>query len=114
MPDEENEKKTGRLAARHPQQESHTHTGNSLLSTMGHWLEEHKMKREILFGSLIILALIAFELFNFSTTDFALTDLLGDLRFAGLRWATILALAFCGIDFAGIARIFSVDRQSEQ
>jgi hypothetical protein len=32
---------------------------------------------------------------------------LGDLRFAGVRWATILALAFCGIDFAGIARLFT-------
>jgi len=25
----------------------------------------------------------------------------------GLRWATILAIAFCGIDFAGIARLFT-------
>jgi hypothetical protein len=29
------------------------------------------------------------------------------IKFAGIRWATILALAFCGIDFAGIARLFS-------
>jgi hypothetical protein len=60
-----------------------------------------------LFGILIIGALLAFELFNYSTTDFALTDLLGGLRFAGVRWATILAIAFCGIDFAGIARLFT-------
>lgn len=60
-----------------------------------------------LFGLLIIAALFAFELFNYSTTDFALNDLLGGLRFAGIRWATILAIAFCGIDFAGIARLFS-------
>jgi hypothetical protein len=59
------------------------------------------------FGFLIIGALLAFELFNYSTTDFALNDLLGGLRFAGVRWATILAIAFCGIDFAGIARLFT-------
>ena len=59
------------------------------------------------FGILIIGALLAFELFNYSTTDFALNDLLGGLRFLGVRWATILAIAFCGIDFAGIARLFT-------
>jgi hypothetical protein len=60
-----------------------------------------------LFGFLIIGALFAFELFNYSTTDFALNDLLGGLRFATFRWATILAIAFCAIDFAGIARLFT-------
>ena len=63
-----------------------------------------------LFGFLIIGALLAFELFNYSTTDFALNDLLGGLRFAGVRWATILAIAFCGIDFAGIARLFTPEQ----
>ena len=65
------------------------------------------VKRGVIFGLLIITALVAFEIFNYSTTDFALTDLLGDLRFWGVRWATILAIAFCGIDFAGIARLFT-------
>jgi hypothetical protein len=55
-------------------------------------------RRGLAFGLIIISALIAFEIFNYSTTDFALSDLLGDLDFAGIRWATILALAFCGID----------------
>lgn len=59
------------------------------------------------FGVIILTALLAFELFNYSTTDYALTDLLGDLAFAGLRWATILSIAFCGIDFAGVARLFT-------
>ncbi|GAF95342.1 unnamed protein product, partial [marine sediment metagenome] len=40
-------------------------------------------------------ALVAFEIFNYGTTEFALGDLLGDLGFAGIRWSTILALAFC-------------------
>ena len=65
------------------------------------------VKRGVVFGLLIITALVAFEIFNYSTTDFALTDLLGELRFWGVRWATILAIAFCGIDFAGIARLFT-------
>jgi hypothetical protein len=65
------------------------------------------INRTLLFGVLIVGALIAFEMFNYSTTEFALTDLLGDLEFWGIRWATILAIAFCGIDFAGIARLFT-------
>lgn len=66
-----------------------------------------KFQPSMLFGLIILSALLAFELFNYSTTDFALRDLLGDLRFGGIRWATILSLAFCGIDFAGIARLFT-------
>lgn len=71
-----------------------------------------KPSRGLLFGVLILGALLAFEIFNYSTTDFALTDLLGDLRFAGVRWAAILAIAFCGIDFAGIARLFTPEHDS--
>ncbi len=67
-----------------------------------------------LWGLMIIGALIAFEIFNFSTTQFALLDVLGDLRFAGLRWATVLAIAFCGIDFAGIARIFTPEQGRDE
>jgi hypothetical protein len=66
-----------------------------------------KINRGITFGILIVAALLAFEIFNYSTTDFALADLLGELHFLGIRWATILAIAFCGIDFAGIARLFT-------
>ena len=66
-----------------------------------------RIKRGVLIGALLVSALAAFEIFNYSTTDFALTDLLGELRFWGVRWSTILALAFCGIDFAGIARLFT-------
>ena len=65
------------------------------------------LQREQLFGFLILSALFFFEIFNYSTTEFALHDLLGEMRFAGMSWATILAVAFCGIDFAGIARLFT-------
>lgn len=66
-----------------------------------------KFDRGATWGVMIVGALLAFEIFNFSTTQFALQDVLGDLTFAGMRWATVLAIAFCGIDFAGIARIFT-------
>ncbi len=65
------------------------------------------ISRGAAWGMIIIFALLAFEVFNYCTTQFALRDMLGDLTFAGIRWATILAIAFCGIDFAGIARIFT-------
>ncbi len=67
-----------------------------------------------LFGIIIVGALVAFEVFNYSTTEFALTDLLGSFKFAGVGWATILALAFCGMDFAGIARLFSPQHAKEK
>jgi hypothetical protein len=67
-------------------------------------------KRGLIFGSIILVALLAFEVFNFSSTSFALRDVLGDLTFAGFRWATLLAFAFCAIDFAGIARIFTPEQ----
>ena len=64
-----------------------------------------RLQRGLAFGIIILGALIAFELFNYSTTEYALADLLGNLSFLGISWATILAIAFCGIDFAGIARL---------
>ncbi|NIW43973.1 MAG: hypothetical protein GWN30_04145, partial [Gammaproteobacteria bacterium] len=71
-------------------------------------------RRGLAFGIIIISALLAFEIFNYSTTEFALSDLLGDLEFAGIAWATILALAFCGIDFAGIARLFTPEQGADE
>jgi hypothetical protein len=73
-----------------------------------------KISRGAAWGMMILGALLAFEVFNFSTTEFALNDVLGDLRFAGFRWATILSIAFCGIDFAGIARIFTPEQGADE
>ncbi len=73
-----------------------------------------KLERGAAWGMMIIFALIAFEIFNFSSTDFALRDVLGDLRFLGVRWATILAIAFCGIDFAGVARLFTPEQGADE
>ncbi|RJP51956.1 MAG: hypothetical protein C4583_07790 [Anaerolineaceae bacterium] len=72
------------------------------------------LKRGAIFGTILVAALAAFEVFNFSTTQFALRDMLGDITFAGMRWATILALAFCGMDFAGIARIFTPEQGRDE
>jgi hypothetical protein len=83
-------------------------------SGFGGMFQSRRLRRGLLWGSMIIGALLAFELFNFSTTEFALGDLLGDLSFAGVRWATILSIAFCGIDFAGIARLFTPEEGADE
>ena len=77
------------------------------VSTSKWFFPQVRIGRGLILGAILASALIAFETFNYSTTEYALTDLLGNLRFAGIRWATILSIAFCGIDFAGIARLFT-------
>jgi len=84
------------------------------LARLARVLQSYKVNRGVVFGGIIVSALVAFELFNFSTTDFALTDLLGDVRFAGVRWAAILSIAFCGMDFAGLARLFTPERGRDE
>ena len=78
------------------------------------FLKQTKIHRGLTWGMIILGALIAFEVFNFSTTEFALKDLLGGLNFAGFRWSSILAIAFCGIDFAGIARLFTPEKGKDE
>ena len=73
-----------------------------------------KTRKEVLYIIIFSVALIAFEAFNYSTTDFALSDLLGNLKFLGVRWATLLSIAFCGIDFAGIALLLSPQTGNEE
>lgn len=68
------------------------------------------ISRKTAVGVILIVALIAFEIFNFDTTQYALENLLGDVRFLGLQWASILAIAFCSIDFAGLIRLFTPQR----
>ncbi|MGD8807102.1 MAG: hypothetical protein PVH65_14695 [Chloroflexota bacterium] len=73
-----------------------------------------RVPRRFLLGVILILALIAFEAFNFDTTRYALQDLLGDVRFFGFAWATILAVAFCAIDFAGLGRLLTPERGRDE
>jgi hypothetical protein len=70
--------------------------------------------RQAVIGMILVVALLAFEIFNFDTTQFALKDLLGEVSFLGLRWATILAVAFCAIDFAGLAHLFTPERGKDE
>jgi hypothetical protein len=77
-------------------------------------LSRQNVNQNWLFVGIIMTALIAFEMFNYSTTDYALSDLLGNLKFIGIPWATILAVAFCGIDFAGVARLFTPQQGSDE
>ena len=78
------------------------------------FLRNTALKRGFIFGGIIFGALLAFEVFNYSSTSFALHDILGDLAFGPLKWSTILAFAFCGIDFAGIARIFTPEKGRDE
>ena len=73
-----------------------------------------KDPRHVVIGSILLTALIAFEIFNFDTTRYALDSLLGEVSFIGLGWATILAVAFCAIDFAGLARLFTPQRGADE
>jgi len=78
-------------------------------------IKRFAQRRGVLFGGILLLALFAFEIFNYSTTVYALTDMLGaNLRFLGISWATILSIAFCGIDFAGIARLFTPQQGQDE
>ncbi len=69
--------------------------------------------RQTIVGALLITSLLAFELFNFDSTQFALGDLLGETSFMNIRWATILAVAFCAIDFAGLTYLLGPDGSSQ-
>ncbi len=74
---------------------------------------QHAVTRQVMVAAILVVALLAFELFNYDTTEFALESLLGSVSFAGLRWATVLAIAFCGIDFAGLARLITPQRDKQ-
>lgn len=78
------------------------------------FLKNVSLKRGAIFGGILVCALLAFEVFNYGTTSFALRDVLGDLKFGGVYWSSILAFAFCSIDFAGIARIFTPEQGRDE
>lgn len=88
--------------------------GDGLAALFRDMTRGRHLNRGAAFGLMIIGALAAFEISNFNATRFALLDVLGELAFGGVRWATILAIAFCGIDFAGIARIFTPEQGADE
>lgn len=79
-------------------------------SAFGEW----SLSRQMTIGLLLVVALFAFEIFNYDTTRYALNSLLGGVQFIGLGWATILAVAFCAIDFAGLAHMFTPQRGRDE
>lgn len=89
-------------------------TGNSFSNQAAMLSFRWIMPRKAILGSVLIIALVAFEVFNFDTTRYALESLLGEASFAGLGWAVILAIAFCAIDFAGLSRLFSPDAGEQE
>jgi hypothetical protein len=92
----------------------HHTLGDGLKALWYSFAHNREFNRGAAWGLIIISALLAFEVFNFNTTQFALRDILGDLQSGGMSWATILAIAFCGIDFAGIARIFTPEQGRDE
>jgi hypothetical protein len=84
-------------------------SSNAVMNTFGRFFKN----KGSVFMLIITISLAFFEMFNYSTTEYSLRDLLGSLSFAGMSWSTILALAFCGIDFAGIARLFTPEVESK-
>ena len=87
---------------------------NPVNLNLGKMLSSLISQRSKVFGLMIIGALLAFEVFNYSTTEYALSDVLGSLTFLGIRWSTILSIAFCGIDFAGVARLFTPEQGANE
>lgn len=97
----------------YPSQVDRLSLASGALQGLTRRLSGQTLRKGFVFGALMLGALVAFETFNYGTTEFALTDLLGDLTFAGVRWATILALAFCAMDFAGLARLLTPGRPGQ-
>ncbi len=85
-------------------------------SAVGNRLSQlgESVPKKLLVGGVLLVALVAFEIFNFDTSQYALRSILGDIEFLGIAWATILALAFCSIDFAGLIRIFTPERGADE
>lgn len=92
--------------------EEYAQVGNGLLMRLTN--QGATLPKKTAVGIILIVALFAFEIFNFDTTQYALRNLLGDVRFIGLQWASILAIAFCSIDFAGLIRLFTPERNGNE
>lgn len=65
-------------------------------------------------GLMTFISVVALNIFNFGSTQYALNDLLGEVETLGHQWATILALVFCLVDFAGIAGIFTPEKGKDE
>ena len=89
-------------------------SSGSLRNQSPAWSMRWSVPRKAIIGTILLVALVAFEVFNFDTTRYALESLLGEVSFWGIHWAAILAVAFCAIDFAGLARLFTPEVGAEE
>src|SRR5205814_2330907 len=86
---------------------------NAPRGTGSRLLEDFTMKRGMVFGSIIVAAMLAFELFNYSTTDFALATLLAVVPvFVAVMVWLIRILMIGTLSMAG-ERLFSFGQLDE-
>jgi hypothetical protein len=72
-----------------------------------------RLSRGAAWGIMIVAALLAFEVFTSAPPSSPCRrPRRSDLR--QLRWSTVLAIAFCAMDFAGIARMFTPERGCDE
>ena len=83
-------------------------------TTFNRFGKEKFQTKAVVVAFILLAALLGFEIFNFDTTRFALRNLFGEMRFAGLSWASVLAFAFCSIDFAGLVRMFTPEQGKDE
>jgi hypothetical protein len=72
--------------------------------------------RNIIFLGLLFIAWACFEVVNYTTTELAIFDIVGEVGAVlfGFKWSTVGAVAFCLVDFAGIARAFTPQEWSDE
>ncbi len=72
--------------------------------------------RNTFFLGLLFIAWACFEVVNYTTTELAIFDIVGEVGavLLGFKWSTLGAVAFCLVDFAGIARAFTPQEWSDE
>ena len=89
-------------------------TTQRLSQFSGKFFAKLRSRTDTIYTAMMVAALAAFEIFNFSSTDFALRDMIGSQSAGMLSWSAILSLAFCVMDFAGIARILTIEPETDR
>lgn len=70
--------------------------------------------KRLIFGVVILFSWAFFDAFNFASTQYTLHYFIGNIAFAGVQLATLLAMGAIGMDLAGIASIFTPERASKE
>lgn len=67
--------------------------------------------RKYVVAAFMVVGLLSFEIFNFDTTRYALRDLIGPVSIFSFEWASLMSIAFCSIDFAGLIGLFAPNKE---